>query len=307
MTEITADNSAAAGGSKSGSLFQSGARTRKRHAAERRFRRMGLAAVIFGILALVGLMASILSNGLSSFQQAYITIDVFLDPAKLDKGGNLNPADLEKITTFTIQPLIQAGLRTTMEERGIAVEGVDASDAFDLISKEAPGELRRFILADPTRIGKTVSFDLLASGRIDGYYKDRVTMQSAALDSNVSPEQLMLADQLKAQGLAPADAAVTAFASPRRLAAHVTGVLPRAADKAVSQKLMPVSVGLDANGQPTPALLDSGMSRSHNASTPPVSAGRSCVCVSTGRCRKVLEKTEPPGPMTKTPPKTNQD
>jgi glycyl-tRNA synthetase beta chain len=65
----------------------------------------------------------------------------------------------------------------------------------------------------------------------------------------------VLADQLKAQGLAPADAAVTAFASPRRLAAHVTQVPERAADKAVSQKLMPVSVGLDANGQPTPALL----------------------------------------------------
>ncbi|MCW5668848.1 MAG: glycine--tRNA ligase subunit beta [Hydrogenophaga sp.] len=65
----------------------------------------------------------------------------------------------------------------------------------------------------------------------------------------------VLGDQLKGQGLAPAGAAVTAFASPRRLAAHVTGVLTRAADKAVSQKLMPVSVGLDANGQPTPALL----------------------------------------------------
>ena len=65
----------------------------------------------------------------------------------------------------------------------------------------------------------------------------------------------VLADQLKAQGLAPADAQVSAFASPRRLAAHVTGVLARAADKAVSQKLMPVSVGLTADGQPTPALL----------------------------------------------------
>ena len=65
----------------------------------------------------------------------------------------------------------------------------------------------------------------------------------------------VLADQLKAQGLAPADTVVTAFASPRRLAAHVTGVLARAEDKAVSQKLMPVSVGLDALGQPTPALL----------------------------------------------------
>ena len=65
----------------------------------------------------------------------------------------------------------------------------------------------------------------------------------------------VLADQLKAQGLTGADAAVTAFASPRRLAVHVSGVADRAADKAVSQKLMPVSVGLTADGQPTPALL----------------------------------------------------
>jgi glycyl-tRNA synthetase beta chain len=65
----------------------------------------------------------------------------------------------------------------------------------------------------------------------------------------------VLADQLKAQGLAGADAAVTAFASPRRLAVHVSGVADRAADKAVSQKLMPVSVGLTADDQPTPALL----------------------------------------------------
>jgi len=65
----------------------------------------------------------------------------------------------------------------------------------------------------------------------------------------------VLAEQLKAQGLATADAVVTAFASPRRLAAHVTGVLAQAADKAVQQKLMPVTVGLDAAGNATPALL----------------------------------------------------
>ena len=65
----------------------------------------------------------------------------------------------------------------------------------------------------------------------------------------------VLAEQLKAQGLAAADAVVSAFASPRRLAAHVTGVLTQAADKAVQQKLMPVSVGLDASGNATPALL----------------------------------------------------
>lgn len=65
----------------------------------------------------------------------------------------------------------------------------------------------------------------------------------------------VLAEQLKAQGLAAAEAVVTAFASPRRLAAHVTGVAAQAADKAVQQKLMPVAVGLDAAGNATPALL----------------------------------------------------
>ena len=65
----------------------------------------------------------------------------------------------------------------------------------------------------------------------------------------------LLADGLKAQGLAAADAAVTAFASPRRLAVQVAGVAARAADKAQQTKLMPVAVALDAAGQPTPALL----------------------------------------------------
>ncbi|MCA1979285.1 MAG: glycine--tRNA ligase subunit beta [Thiobacillus sp.] len=64
-----------------------------------------------------------------------------------------------------------------------------------------------------------------------------------------------LAESLIAQGLAEAHATVVNFASPRRLGAHIENVRARAADKPVSTKLMPVSVGLDATGQPTPALL----------------------------------------------------
>ncbi len=64
-----------------------------------------------------------------------------------------------------------------------------------------------------------------------------------------------LLQSLKTQGLVSDASAVTAYASPRRLAAHVTAVAAQAADKQVAQKLMPVSVGLDANGNATPALL----------------------------------------------------
>ncbi len=65
----------------------------------------------------------------------------------------------------------------------------------------------------------------------------------------------VLFDQLKAMGLAGADAEVKAYASPRRLAAHVTNVSAKAEDQAVQQKLMPVSVGLTVDGLATPALL----------------------------------------------------
>ena len=65
----------------------------------------------------------------------------------------------------------------------------------------------------------------------------------------------VLFEQLQAQGLTDAGSVLTAYASPRRLAAHITQVAAQATDKAVSQKLMPVSVGLDAGGNATPALL----------------------------------------------------
>ncbi len=200
MTDITAFETAPkAAGAKS--ILASDARTQKRNAAEARFRMMGLIAVIIGVLALVGLLASILSNGLSSFRQTYITLNVDLDATKLDKQGNRDVAEIAKVSTFGYAPLIEAALARTMQENGIAVEGMNAKAAAELISKEAPASLRNYVLANPDVIGTTVSFDLLASGRIDGYYKGRVTMESAALDRNTSPEQLRLADELKEAGV----------------------------------------------------------------------------------------------------------
>ncbi|MDP2247342.1 MAG: glycine--tRNA ligase subunit beta [Nitrosomonadales bacterium] len=63
-----------------------------------------------------------------------------------------------------------------------------------------------------------------------------------------------LYESLKAQGLTADTSKVTSFASPRRLAAHISDVSAKAADKQVAQKLMPASVGLDTDGKATPAL-----------------------------------------------------
>lgn len=200
MTDTTAT---APAGERSGgaSLLVLDARTKRRNASEARFRLMGQIAVAIGVLALIGLLTSILMSGLSSFNQTYITLDVHLDPAKLDKKGGRKLENISKVTTFGYVPLIKKALAEKMADEGISVEGLKAKDAAKLISKEAPAELRRYVLADPSRIGETVTFNLLASGRIDGYYKGRVTMESAKLDRNVSPQQLMLADQLKEKGV----------------------------------------------------------------------------------------------------------
>ena len=63
-----------------------------------------------------------------------------------------------------------------------------------------------------------------------------------------------IAAGLRARGLAAADGAFRWFATPRRLAVTLAGVLPEAAAREVTEKIMPVSVALGADGQPTAAL-----------------------------------------------------
>jgi glycyl-tRNA synthetase beta chain len=64
-----------------------------------------------------------------------------------------------------------------------------------------------------------------------------------------------IVNSLGQQGLLDSESKVTPFATPRRLAVHISKVSAKAADKLIQVKLMPVSVGLDAQGNATPALL----------------------------------------------------
>ena len=59
---------------------------------------------------------------------------------------------------------------------------------------------------------------------------------------------------LTQRSLADADASVVAYASPRRLAVSITGVHAIAADKQIREKVLPLSVALDKEGQPTAPL-----------------------------------------------------
>lgn len=64
-----------------------------------------------------------------------------------------------------------------------------------------------------------------------------------------------LQDALQAKGLLKPDCQITSFATPRRLATRLSHVIGQAPEQSFTEKLMPVKVGLDANGAATPALL----------------------------------------------------
>ncbi|SFI28656.1 phosphate ABC transporter permease PstA [Jannaschia pohangensis] len=198
MTDATAEH--VPSGAGQGSLLAKDARTAKRNAAETRFKTYGLIAVCIGIAMLILLMTSILSNGLSAFRQTTIQVMVELPEDKLDKSGVRDPEVMAKVTTFGYKPLLRDSLIATVATAGIETD-LDPKDLEALVSDESVAQLRDFVLANPEVIGQTIPVQVLANGRIDGFFKGRVTYESAALDNNVSPEQLQLAEALKEAGL----------------------------------------------------------------------------------------------------------
>ena len=185
----------------SASLFTLDAKTKARKSAEARFRLYGVVAIAVALLALLWLLISILSGGLPAFRQTMLTFPVTLEESVLDKSGTRDPAALGKVTTVGYAKVLATSLAAVIAEKGIAPEGMTDKDVADMISQESAATLRNKVLADPTLIGQTIDFTALASGRIDGYMKGRVSHESAKLDKNVSPVQLDLADSLQKAGI----------------------------------------------------------------------------------------------------------
>jgi len=79
----------------------------------------------------------------------------------------------------------------------------------------------------------------------------------------------LLFAHLQSHDLVTKDSKITSYASPRRLAVHITHVASQAVDKSVVQKLMPVAVGLNAKGEATPPLLKKLASLGADASVVP--------------------------------------
>ena len=200
MTDATSQGGSRPNAGPSNSLTAAGNRTKKRNASEKRFRAYGLAAIGTGLFFLVVLLTSIISNGSTAFMQTFIEVPVYLDPESLDKNGNRDPADIAKVSTFGYNPLIQNAVFEQVQDKGIASDYEDAGDMKALISASAAAQLRDRVIANPELIGETVDFQILASSRVDGYLKGRVSRDSITQDRNIDAGHLDLVDALREDG-----------------------------------------------------------------------------------------------------------
>ncbi|SEM84886.1 phosphate ABC transporter permease PstA [Palleronia pelagia] len=199
MTDATQIPSSGAARPAGKSIITTDDRTKKRNAAEKRFRMYGIAAILAGIACLVVLLGSILMNGASAFQQTFIQVPVYLNPEAVDPNGNRDPEEMGSATTFTYKPIVVDAMAALVEERGIETE-IDPGDMDALFSAAAVAQVRDRVLANPELVGETVTFNILASSRVDGYLKERVSRDSVARDSNIDAGHLDIVDELRAEG-----------------------------------------------------------------------------------------------------------
>ncbi|MBY6089727.1 phosphate ABC transporter permease PstA [Maritimibacter alkaliphilus] len=200
MTDATVQPGAEGRPVKSGSLLEQDARTKRRNAAEARFKFYGMAAVGIGVIFLILLLVSIVRNGVPAFTQTFVTVPIYLPEDKLDKSGVRDPDVMRKVTTFGYAPLLDDALVTKLEDNGIEMPFAKPSKLRDMVSSSAAAQVRDTVLANPDLIGQTVDFKLLASSRVDGYMKGRVTRESLARDKNLDAEHLDIVDQLHELG-----------------------------------------------------------------------------------------------------------
>lgn len=201
MTDLaTGPNPAGENRREHKSLLLRDPRTKARAAAETRFRLYGIAAILLGLTFLVILLVTIVQRGLPAFTQTYFALTIELQEDVLDPYGNRDYDEMAGVTTFGYNPLIEDALVEMIADAGIETD-MGGSDLRKMLSSGAASSIRDDVLADRDQLGETVTIEILASSRVDGYLKDRVTRASLAEDKNLFPAHLDIVDALVDAGL----------------------------------------------------------------------------------------------------------
>ncbi|MEO0749042.1 MAG: phosphate ABC transporter permease PstA [Pseudomonadota bacterium] len=164
-----------------GSLTQVDARTKKRNAAEKRFKAYGIGAILIGVAFLIVLAVSIIRSGAPAFTHTVMDVEFTVTQEEFDA------AEGELFKTKAYSNLFIGKLAAQLEEMGLEVEIEEA--AIERLLGKVGADIRGFYRENPDALGTPNRFELSASSRVDGYFNGRVTR-----DTLVESRFLMLAD-----------------------------------------------------------------------------------------------------------------
>lgn len=187
MTEMVEQTSAAAA-----SMVAS--RLKRRYAAERRFRFMGMAAIALALGFLALLLVSIVSKGMSAFVQTRIQVEVTFDASVL----GLQPgAGSDALAAADYLGLAKASLWARFPDAG---DRIAKKHLASLLSPAAGDVLREIVTADPSVLGTSRKVWMPASDSVDMTEKGYLPRDPNVEGARINAVQLGWLNQLKSAG-----------------------------------------------------------------------------------------------------------
>lgn len=166
----------------------------RRYRNEKRFRRMGLGAILLGLVFVSFLFITIFANGYTAFQQTYLKLDVVFDPAKIAPIGEVDP-DVLSATDYG--GLVKAAMR----EMFPSVTGRrEKKILYNLVSTGAVYQLREMVMLDPALIGTQKSIWLVADDDVDMLIKGHIDLNAVESDRRIKNNQLEWIQSLQKDG-----------------------------------------------------------------------------------------------------------
>ena len=155
------------------------ARLKKRYASERRFRALGLGAIVFSVAVLVFLLGTMTFNGIGGFQRVEMEVPIDFTEA----GIAADPAAMEQ--PGALASLEAQGLRDVVQY--FAEEELGEAAAEEL-GAQAWRDVATAIIADPAVLQRSESFWLPASANLASGYEGEGSPEMQALATGLYEE-----------------------------------------------------------------------------------------------------------------------
>ena len=155
------------------------ARLKKRYAAEKRFRGLGLAAIVFSVGVLIYLLASMTFNGIGGFQRSEVAVPIDFAQAGLsaDPATMAGPDAVQSLQGQGLPEVVQYFAQEALGEEGAEELGA-----------QAWRDVAQAIIADPSIVRQEQTFWLPASADLASGYAGEGSAEMQALAAQLDAE-----------------------------------------------------------------------------------------------------------------------